>query len=115
MTAQIAMRRVPKFQDAFLETLEKNVASLPDRSALEAWQSFDLNFIANPFKQMAEADLRHMTAQQLLVHLKKMAATEERPLHEVRREYDRRPLEAPGGAPGPPGPPGPPGAPLQPR
>ena len=54
-----AMRRVPQFEDVFAETLVTNVVKLPDRSALDAWNSFDLNFIANPFKQMAEADNAH--------------------------------------------------------
>ena len=54
-----AMRRVPQFEDAFAETLVTNVVKLPDRSALDAWNSFVLTSIANPFKQMAEADNAH--------------------------------------------------------
>ena len=78
-----AMRSVPKFEDALAETLVTNVVKLPDRSALEAWSSFDLNFIANPFKQMAEADNAHMTQQQILLQLKKMAGQEGRPLADL--------------------------------
>ena len=73
-----------------------NVVKLPDRSAIEAWNSFDLNFIANPFKQMAAADNAHLTQQQILLQLKKMASDEGRPLADLHKEYgvhERSPLQ----------------------
>ena len=97
-----AMRRVPQFEDAFAETLVTNVVKLPDRSALEAWNSFDRNFIANPFKQMAEADNVHMTQQQILLQLKKMAGQEGRPLADLHKEYGVHEKPPPGGSAQPP-------------
>ena len=81
------MRRVPQFEDAFAETLVANVVTLPDRSALEAWKSFDLNFKANPFKKMAQVDGAQLTQQQILLQLKKMAGDEGRPLADLHREH----------------------------
>ena len=48
MTA-VVRRRVPQFEDAFLETFQRTQYNLPDRSAIDVFNSFDLNFIANPF------------------------------------------------------------------
>ena len=96
------MRRVPQFEDAFAKTLVTNVVKLPDRSALEAWSSFDLNFIANPFKQMAEADNAHLTQQQILLQLKKMASDEGRPLADLHKEYGVHEKPPPGGSAQPP-------------
>ena len=92
------MRRVPRFEDAFAETLVTNEVKLPDRSALEAWSSFDLNFIANQFKQMVEAENAQNTQKQILLQLQKMAGEEGRPLADLHREqrvHERPPLSAP--------------------
>ena len=69
MTAAV-MRRVPHFEDAFLETFQRTQYNLPDRSAIDVFNSFDLNFIANPFKDMAEWDSRmlDMAEKKVQVH-----------------------------------------------
>ena len=80
------MLRVPQFEDAFREALQTDRATLPDRSALEAWSSFDLNFKANPMKQMANADTAPMTAQQLELHVAKLEAASGRHVVDIRRD-----------------------------
>ena len=56
------MRRVLQCEDAFLETFQRSQYKLLDRSAIDVFNSFDLNFIANPFKDMAEWDSRMLDA-----------------------------------------------------
>ncbi len=46
------MRLVPKFEDAFKETLVQVPTKLPDRRYLELYESPELNFIGRPFEGM---------------------------------------------------------------
>ena len=79
MTAAV-MRRVPHFEDAFLETFQRTQYNLPNRSAIDLFNSFDLNFIANPFKDMAEWDSRMLDAAEKKVLQHRAAQTTETPI-----------------------------------
>ena len=100
------MRLVPKFEDAFKETLVQYPTTVPDRRYLELYESPELNFIGRPFEDMARFHAAQLGTEGMLKFLQKEAHEKGVSLHDLA---DR--LNKAQGGPGPPGPPGPPGAP----
>ena len=92
------MRLVPKFEDAFKETLVQLPTRLPDRRYLELYESPELNFIGRPFEDMARFHQNQLTVEGSMNFLKKEAHSKKTNLHDLAANLNA----GPGGDPPPP-------------
>jgi hypothetical protein len=86
------MRLVPKFEDAFKETLVKIPTKIPDRRYLELYESHDLNFIGRPFQDMERSHEANVETEGILNFLKAEAHSNRSSLHD-RGHQGRKALQ----------------------
>ncbi len=60
------MRLVPKFEDAFRETLVAVPTKIPDRRYTELYESPELNFIGRPFEDSARFHTANLKQEGIL-------------------------------------------------
>ena len=84
------MRLVPKFEDAFKETLVQVPTRLPDRSALQLYESPELNFIGRPFEDMERFHQANIHTEGILNFLKQEAHSSRQSLHDLTEALNRQ-------------------------
>ena len=77
-------RKVPTFATAYRVLFKDTLIRLPDREAIKAYESFDLNFIGRPQELTSSIDEKAKEKQSKDLVQEQTAAATGQPLHQVR-------------------------------
>ena len=77
-------RKVPTFATAYRDLFKDTLVRLPDREAIKAYESFELNFIGRPQELTSSIDQAAKEKQTKDLIQQQTAAATGQPLHQVR-------------------------------